>query len=116
MATPAPPGSLTTHTLAWAVNQLPFHADLVGEPVLAASTDSRARAYETLDPDQAIARRTADAVAACAARQIEADLYVTNREYLHQLTRPIGHGRSSCLRLAFSHRCSSQTRQTSGTP
>ena len=69
---------------------------LVGEPVLAASTDSRTKAYETLDPDQAAARRTADAVAACAARQIKADLYVTNREYLHQLTRPIGRGVTFC--------------------
>ena len=96
VATPAPPGGLTTHTLAWAVNQLPFHADLVGEPVLAASTDSRTRAYETLDLNQAAARRTADAVAACAARQIKADLYVTNREYLHQLKRPIGDGVTFC--------------------
>ena len=63
VATPAPPGGLTTHTLAWAVNQLPFHADLVGEPVLAASTDSRTRAYETLAQDQAAAPRTANAMA-----------------------------------------------------
>lgn len=34
--------------------------------------DSRTRAYETLDPDQAAARRAGDAVAACAARQIKA--------------------------------------------
>lgn len=93
---PAPPGGRATHTVAWAVDQRPFHSELAGEPVLAASTDTRTRAYETLAQDQAAARRTADAVAACAARQIKADLYVTNREYLHQLTRPIGRGVTFC--------------------
>jgi hypothetical protein len=96
MAKSAPPGSLTTHTVAWSVDELGFHTGLVGEPVLAASTDSRTKAYETLDPDQASARRTADAVAACAARQIKADLYITNREYLHRLTRSIGQGVTFC--------------------
>ena len=96
VAKPAPPGSLTTHTLAWSVGELGFHTGLVGEPVLAASTDSRTKAYETLDPDQASVRRTADAVAACAARQIRADLYITNREYLHGLTRSIGQGVTFC--------------------
>ena len=93
---PAPPGGSATHTLAWSVGQQAFHADLVGEPVLAASTDSRTTAYKMLDPDQAAARRAADAVAACAARQIKADLYITNREYLHRLTRPIGRGVTFC--------------------
>ena len=88
----APPGSQATHTLAWAVGQHGYQTDLVGEPVLAASTDTRARAYERLGSEQAAARRIADAVAACAARQIKADLYVTDREYLHQLTRSIGNG------------------------
>lgn len=96
VAKPAPPGSPATHTLTWAAGQQAFHADLVGEPVLAASTDSRTRAYETLDPDQAASRRITDAVAACAARQIRADIYVTNREYLHRLTRPIGRGVTFC--------------------
>ena len=96
VAMPAPPGGSATHTLAWSVGQQAFLADLVGEPVLAASTDSRTKAYETLDPDHAVARRTADAVAACAASQIRADLYITNREYLHRLTRPIGHGVTFC--------------------
>lgn len=92
----APPGASSSYTLAWVVGEHAFHAELVGEPSLAASTDSRTKAYEYLDPDQAAIRRTADAVAACAARQIHADLYVTNREYLHQLTRPIGQGVTFC--------------------
>ena len=96
VAKPAPPGSSATHTLAWSVDKQAFHTELVGEPVLAASTDSRTKAYETLDPDQAVARRAADAVAACAARQIKADLYITSREYLHRLTRPIGQGVTFC--------------------
>jgi hypothetical protein len=96
VAAAAPPGGQTTHTLAWAVGPYGYQVDLVGEPVLAASTDKRARAYEQLGPDQAAARRVADAVAACAARQIKADLYVTEREYLHQLTRPIGRGVTFC--------------------
>src|ERR1700722_8503834 len=96
VAMPAPPGSSTTHTLAWVEGRQPLFAPLVGEPVLAASTDSQTRAYETLSPDQAAARRTTDAVAACTARQIKADLYITNREYLHQLTRSIGRGVTFC--------------------
>jgi hypothetical protein len=72
---------------------------LTGEPVLAASTDSQTKAYETLDPDAARARRIADAVAACAARQIKADLYVTDREYLHRLTRSIGEGVTFCTAI-----------------
>jgi hypothetical protein len=90
------PGGTATHMLAWSVGQQAFRADLVGEPVLAASTDSRTEAYQALDPDKAAARRTADAVAACAASQIRADLYITNREYLHRLTRPIGRGVTFC--------------------
>jgi hypothetical protein len=89
-------GGAATHMLAWSVGQQAFRADLVGEPVLAASTDSRTEAYQVLDPDQAAARRTADAVAACAASQIKADLYITNREYLYRLTRPIGRGVTFC--------------------
>lgn len=93
---PAPLGSVTTHTLEWTTGQHAWHAGLDGEPVLAASMDSRTRAYEALAPDEAAARRTADAVAACAARQIQADLYVTNREYLHRLTGPAGRGVTFC--------------------
>jgi hypothetical protein len=92
----APPGERTTHSLAWAVDKLGHQMGLPGEPVLAASTDSRTKAYEMLDPDDARAQRIADAVAACAARQVKADLYVTEREYLHQLTRSIGEGVTFC--------------------
>ena len=92
----APPGGQATHTVAWAAGGYGYQVDLVGEPVLAASADMRARAYERLGPDQAAARRIADAVAACAARQIKADLYVTDREYLHRLTGPVGRGVTFC--------------------
>ena len=34
VTTCAPAGSLATHSLAWAVDQHPFYAELVGEPVL----------------------------------------------------------------------------------
>jgi hypothetical protein len=92
----APPGERTTHTVAWEVDGVGYQMGLTGEPVLAASTDSRTKAYETLDPDQASARRIADAIAACAAKQVKADLYITNREYLHRLTRSIGEGVTFC--------------------
>ena len=93
---PATPANPSTHTLAWAVGQYAYQAGLLGEPVLAASTDQHSKAYAALQPDQAAARRTADALAACAARQIKADLYVTGREYLHPVTRPIGRGVTIC--------------------
>jgi hypothetical protein len=92
----APLGERTTHSVAWAVDMLGHRMGLPGEPVLAASTDSRTKAYETLDPDDARAQRIADAVAACAARQVKADLYVTDREYLHRLTHSIGEGVTFC--------------------
>jgi hypothetical protein len=76
----APLGGQATHTLAWSAGGNGYQADLVGEPVLAASADTWARAYERLGPERAAARRIADAVAACAAQQIKADLYVTDRE------------------------------------
>ena len=92
----APPGEQTTHTVTWAVDDLGYRTALTGEPVLAASTDSRTDSYKTLDPAQATAQRIADAVAACAARQVKADLYITDREYLHRLTRSIGAGVTFC--------------------
>src|ERR1700683_1053619 len=48
---PAPPGGRVTHHVAGAGDQRPFPSELIGEPVLAASTDTQTRAYETLDQD-----------------------------------------------------------------
>ena len=91
-----PPGSPDHHILAYSVNDLGFQTDLAGEPGLFASNDHRTTVYETLDPGHATARRTADAVAACAARQVKADLYITNREYLHRVTGSLAQGVTFC--------------------
>ena len=45
---------------------------------------------------EAGARRSADALAACVAQQLKADLFVTSREYLHRVTWPLGRGVTYC--------------------
>jgi hypothetical protein len=45
---------------------------------------------------QRIRRRSADALAALAAKAIRADLYITHREYLHRVTWPLAQGVTFC--------------------
>jgi hypothetical protein len=81
-----------SYSVAWAVGDHAFRTALAGEPSLFAKHDRRTRAYDSLGPDQALARRIADAVAACAARQVTADLYITERPYLHHTKLPTAQG------------------------
>jgi hypothetical protein len=80
-----PSGGPDQYVLAYVANERGIQWQLEGEPRLFALNDQQTRAYEALDSAEATARRIADAVAACAARQAKADLYVTDREYLHKL-------------------------------
>jgi hypothetical protein len=81
VATPAV-GDRVTHHLAWSDGKTRTHSRIAGNVVNVAASDTRTKAYETLTADTASSRRSADAVAACAAEQLKADLYITNREYL----------------------------------
>lgn len=56
-----------------------------GNAVDVAARDEKTEAYEGLDPLAASERRAADALAFSVAKQaVEADLYITDREYLHR--------------------------------
>jgi hypothetical protein len=63
--------------------------------VQAAIADGRADAYRD-DPESFAARRAADAIAAGVAETVKADIYVTNRDYLHQVSWPLGRGVTFC--------------------
>ena len=62
-----------------------------------AAQDRRVAAYPDLDSDDAASRRRADWLAAQVASQaLGADLYITERAYLHLATRPIARGTTIC--------------------
>jgi hypothetical protein len=94
---PAPPGSFATHAVVYATGDSAGRTSISDESALGASLDTRSGAYESLEPAEAVARRSADAVAACVAQQVRADLFITNREYLHKVTWALGRGLTYCL-------------------
>jgi hypothetical protein len=60
-----------------------WHSAIVGNAVEVAESDDRTGAYEDLGREEAAARRRADAVAVQAAASAHADLFITEREFLH---------------------------------
>jgi hypothetical protein len=96
VAKSATPGGLVTHDLVWCDGQAATHGGIVGNAVDVAASDTLTQAYQTLDPATASSRRTADAVAARAAEELKADLFITNREYLHRLTWSLAQGVTFC--------------------
>ena len=58
----------------------------LGDHVRAAESDATSPAYAGDTPEQAAQRRRADAIAVRAAFAAAADLFVTNRPYLHDVT------------------------------
>ena len=96
VVTEASQGQPDKYSVAWVVDDCAYRTELGGEPCLFAAHDRRTQAYESLGPEQALAQRTADAVAGCAARQIMADLYITERSYLHQAKPPTAKGVTFC--------------------
>lgn len=65
---------------------------IIGDFVPAAEYDDTSGAYENLEPAQAVARRRADAIAMCAAAASGAHVFITRRDYLHQVKWDLGHG------------------------
>lgn len=97
VATPAQPADeLVSHDLVWSDGRTATHGGIVGNMVEFAANDTRAAAYTDLSVDQARQRREADAVAACAAQELQADLYITERPYLHAATWALADGVNFC--------------------
>lgn len=70
---------------------------IIGNAIEVAEADSRTEAYRDLAPDEARKRRRADALASQVARQaIGADIYVTERPYLHKVSWSINDGVTIC--------------------
>ena len=78
-------GAITTHTA------------VVGNFADAAASDTRTEAYAELAPDAASARRRADALAAQVAGVVNADIFITNRAYLHRVTWNLADGVTFCM-------------------
>lgn len=70
---------------------------IIGNAVDVAERDSGTSAYSDLDPAQAAARRAADGLAAQVAGQaLEADVFITERPYLHEATWRIADDTAVC--------------------
>jgi hypothetical protein len=62
-----------------------WQSAITGNAVQVAESDDRTGAYEKLGREEAVARRRADAVAVQAAASAHADLFITEREFLHKV-------------------------------
>ena len=94
---PEEPGGLLGHrSVRWTVGGRPADGALVGDVPAAAAGDDRTDAYSDLEPGVASERRRADALAAKVAETIGADIFITEREYLHHITWPLADGVTYC--------------------
>jgi hypothetical protein len=73
---------LATHSLVWSDAKTVTNAAIGGNVVEVATLDNSSPVYRELGGEEACRRRTADAVAGGAARELKADLFVTERPYL----------------------------------
>lgn len=69
-----------------------MRARIAGNAVEIAESDERTGAYEDLGPEEAAARRRADALAVQGAASAHADLFVTERDFLHAVTWDLARG------------------------
>jgi len=70
---------------------------VAGNAVTIAAEDARCSAFSTLGPAAASDRRRADGLAAQVASQVlQADLYITIREYLHTASWGVARGVATC--------------------
>jgi hypothetical protein len=94
---PEEPGGLLGHrSVVAARGGTTTHAAVVGNFADAAASDTRTQAYAELAPDVASVRRRADALAAQVAGAINADIFITNRAYLHGVTWNLADGVTFC--------------------
>lgn len=80
VAVPGPAGSSVTG------------ASITGNGVEVAESDERTSAYSTLEPSEAAARRRSDAIAVQGASAAHADLFITRRPFLHEVTWDLAGG------------------------
>jgi hypothetical protein len=72
-------------------------AGIMGDAVAIAAADTDTTAYTRLDQAAATERRRADGLAAQVASQaLEADIYISDREYLHAATWRVARGVAVC--------------------
>jgi len=93
---PEEPGLLGHRSVRWSVGDSTADGAVVGDSPAAAAGDDRTDAYRELDPALASERRLADALAAKVAETIGADIFITEREYLHNITWPLADGVTYC--------------------
>lgn len=90
---PEEPGGLLGHrSVRWSVGGRTADGALIGDVPAAAAGDDRTDAYRDLEPEVASERRRADALAAKVAETIGADIFITERDYLHNVTWNLADG------------------------
>jgi hypothetical protein len=89
-------GPIGHRPVRWTVGGRPADGAILGDAPEAAAGDDRTDAYRDLEPGVASERRRADALAAKTAETIGADIFITNREYLHNVTWPLADGMTYC--------------------
>jgi hypothetical protein len=88
--------SLASHEYCWTDGETINWGTLVGNRVEVAAADTQARAYSDLSSGEARSRRVADTVAAGAAQEVKADIFVTERPYLYAAHWLSGQGVAFC--------------------
>jgi hypothetical protein len=83
-------------SVRWSAGGRTTDGAVVGNAPAAAAQDGGTDAYRELEPAVASERRRADALAAKVAETIGADIFVTEREYLHNVTWNLADGVSYC--------------------
>jgi hypothetical protein len=92
---PEEPG--TDHRpVRWSVASNTTGGALIGNAPAAAEGDKHTVAYRDLEPAVASKRRLADALAAKVAETVGADIFITEREYLHNVTWNLADGVTYC--------------------
>lgn len=92
---PEEPG--TRHwPLRWSRPDTTTEAAVIGDGPGAAASDDRTDAYRALEPALAAERRKADALAVLVAETIGADIFITDREYLYEMTWKLADGVTCC--------------------
>jgi len=94
--TPASNDTLFSHEVKSSDGAAISEAGIFGDAIEAAGRDVRTVAYQALPPDEATALRRADAIAVQAAQACAADIFITDREYLHAARWALTDGVTIC--------------------
>jgi hypothetical protein len=83
-------------SVRYATTNRTTETSVMGNGADVAAGDTHTEAYTELGWEAASARRRADAVAAQVAGAIDADIFITNRPYLHKMTWTLADGVTYC--------------------